>query len=115
MSVQVVYNVCYQAKQRHVYLSNSSIQKVVDTIYKKNKEQHLKETKKIFAGKYGIEYFSEHDVTQDPEDRYLIKEAIEKFEKKCIKELEDHSIFIARKHRLDYALSCMIKLLEDSR
>jgi len=85
-----------KAKQRKKYLSNKQVQYVVDTIYRKNVERFHKEMKALFSNKYGVEYFSLHDDLQDPEDQFLLREAVEKLKERCRKDIQKHRVFIAR-------------------
>lgn len=110
----IIYNICFKARQKNVHLSDSAIDKMVETVYRKNKEILHKEMKKLFSEKYGIEYFSVHDDTQDPEDQYLIKEALEKFKERCTKDIRQHMMFIGREHRIDCALLKIIRKIEEN-
>lgn len=109
-----VSKIYYQSKQRKKYLSNAQVQRVVDSIYRKNAEKFHKEMKDLFSNKYGVEYFSVHDELQDPEDQFLLKEALEKLKVRCRKELNAHRVFVGRMYKLDYALKLMMDKIKEN-
>jgi hypothetical protein len=114
VSSNLIYGICYRNKQQGVYLSNKSISKIVETVYRHNIEIFHKEMKKLFSEKYGIEYFSIHDERQNPEDQYLIKEALEKLKERCEKGIKQHSVFIGREYKIDYGIALIMKKIDEN-
>lgn len=110
-TVRWVYN---NAKQKKRYLSNTQVKNVIDTIYKKNVELFRKEMKGLFSDRYGIEYFSMHDDRQNPEDQYLLREAMDKMTEKCRADVEKHPIFIGRGYKVDYALKLIMEKIAEN-
>jgi hypothetical protein len=111
IDVSTVYS---KAKQTKKYLSNAQVKRIVETIYRKNVEKFHKEMKALFSNKYGVEYFSVHDDLQNPEDQYLIREAVDKLIERCRKDVKSHPVFIAREYKIDYALKLIMEKIEDN-
>ena len=109
--VSMIYS---KAKQKKKYLSNSQVRRVVETLYKKNVEAFHKDMKALFSNKYGVEYFSLHDKLQDPEDQYLLREAVDKLKERCRAGVMKHPIFIGREYKIDYALKLVMDKIEEN-
>ena len=109
--VSMIYS---KAKQKKKYLSNSQVRRVVETLYKKNVEAFHKDMKALFSNKYGVEYFSLHDKLQDPEDQYLLREAVDKLKERCRVGVMKHPIFIGREYKIDYALKLVMDKIEEN-
>jgi len=95
-------------------LSTDAIDRVIETTYRKNTEKLRKYLRGTFSAKYGIKYYSAHDVYQNPEDRYLIDEALNIMKADCESEIRNHLIFKSGDDRIQYAVDKILKKIEDN-
>ena len=95
-------------------LSTDAIDRVIETVYRKNTEKLRKYLRGTFSTKYGVKYYSAHDVYQNPEDRYLIAEALKIMKADCVDEIKNHPIFKSGDNRVKYAVEKILKQIEDN-
>lgn len=112
ISPNTVRGIFYKYRNNTIRITNESIIKVVETIFRKNSEKFNKRMKAIFSRKYGIEYFSFYDSLQNPEDIFLLKEARRKLVDDCKNDIKNHPIFIGREHKIKYANKKIVEKID---
>ncbi len=95
-------------------LTQATLGKIAQVIYNKEVQNLHKDMKKLFGDKYNIQYFTLHDETQNPEDLFLLKEAIDRMQERCFKVLENHKLFIGREDRIPEAQQLIRFLITDN-
>jgi len=111
-----IRNIYYSQRNRlpSMKLTSTTVGKIVETIYRKNVEKFNKDMRGLFTDKYGVGYFSVHDITQNPEDLFVLKDGVDKLKSKCILDVQKHPIFTGREYKIDEAVKLVLKKIAEN-
>ena len=113
ISTDTVSKIFSEYKRKTIRVSWNTVEKIIETVYRKNSEIFHREMKQLFSDKYGVEYFSLHELKQNPEDLYLVREAMHMMTTRCVNDLNKHLVLVDRPKYLAQAVEKIIKLIED--
>jgi len=113
ISTDIVSKAFSRYKERTVRVSWNAVENIIEVIYRKNSEIFHREMKQLFSDKYGVDYFSLHELKQNPEDLYLVREAMQMFTTRCVDDLNKHPVLVDRPVYLARAVDRIIKLIEE--
>lgn len=108
-----VTDIFSQYKRKTIRVSWSTVEKIIETVYRKNSEIFHREMKQLFSDKYGVEYFSLHELKQNPEDLYLVRESMQMMTTRCVDDLNKHPVLVDRPKYLERAVEKIIRLIEE--